>query len=110
MRLAPLLLLLAAMEAMPMAMAICEDDPDREDHHRAFVNCLSVSFGISSIDMNFTQQGDIADELRQRLTLSTTPAHFVRFSRTLSQTVARYEQRFGRLPALPDSCPEQGES
>lgn len=93
-----------------MAKAICEDDPDRDDHRRAFVNSLSISFGISNVDMNFTQQGDIADELRQQLTLSTTPAHFVRFSRTLSQTVASYERRFGRLPALPDSCAEQGES
>lgn len=92
-----------------MAMTICDDDPDRDAHHRAFVNSLSVSFGISNVDMNFTQQGDIADELRQRLTLSTTPAHFVRFSRTLSQSVARYEQRFGPLPTIPDAGTETGE-
>lgn len=86
-----------------MVKAMCDDDPDRDAQHRTFVNSLSVSFDISNIDMNFTQHGDIADELRQRMTLSTTPAHFVRFSRTLSQTVARYEQLFGRLPALPES-------
>jgi hypothetical protein len=98
------------MEAKPMIKAMCDDDPDRDVRHRTFVNGLSVSFDISNVDMDFTQHGDIADELRQRMTLTTTPAHFVHFSRTLSQTVARYEQLFGRLPALPDSGLEPEES
>ena len=75
-----------------------DDDPNLARGERFFVNHLSVNFSISEVELNFTQQGGAIVEDTARCALTTTPVHLVSFSKTIAQTVASYEQRYGRIP------------
>lgn len=81
-------------------------DPD--PYERAFVNSLLLSFGISQVDMKFSQRGDIVSTLRPNLLLTTTPTHFVSFSRAFSDAIDQYERQFGKIPLTPDPQRQQG--
>lgn len=75
----------------------------------SFVNRLAVRFGISNVDLNFSQSGERGDLKVPVTNLVTTPVHLASFSRTLSQTVDQYERAFGRIPDSPASSPVKDE-
>jgi hypothetical protein len=67
-----------------------------------YANHLEVAFGLSQVELCFSQVFDADDRKTLSCLIQTTPVHLVSFGHVISRTIASYEDRFGRIPnAIP---------
>jgi hypothetical protein len=63
-----------------------------------YANHLDVAFGVSKVELCFSQAFDAGGNTTPSCLIHTTPVHLVSFGRVISRTIASYEDRFGRIP------------
>jgi hypothetical protein len=65
---------------------------------RRYTNHLVIDFVLSEVELSFGQRSDSGSAPDIHTRLVTTPVHLLIFGRTIQAMIARYQDRFGRIP------------
>ena len=65
---------------------------------RRYTNYLAIDFVLSEVELNFGQSADSGSAPVIHTRLVTMPDHLVIFERAIQTMIARYQDRFGRIP------------
>lgn len=69
---------------------------------RRYVNQIDLSFSLSEVRIDFGQEFAELEQSLPQCRLITSPVHLRRIGHQISQTIDRYESRFGVIPVSDD--------
>jgi hypothetical protein len=70
---------------------------------RRYANHLEVAFGVSEVELCFSQAFGADSDTTPGCIIQTTPVHLVSFGDVIARTIATYEDKFGRIPSATPS-------
>jgi len=70
--------------------------------HEPYANHIEINFSLSDVEFCFAQNRGRDMPIVSHSWIRTSPVHLASFGHAISQAIAGYESRYGRIPGNPD--------